>query len=301
MTQPHDDAAGRLGDLLKWGRDRLREADIETPELDARLLLLAAAGVEHTALIAEPARALSPDQVRRYCAMIAQRRGGEPVSRILGYREFYGHRFALSPATLDPRPDTETVVERCLQVVDIMGWRHGVAGRSLRLCDLGTGSGAIIISLLHALPDAWGVAVDFSYDALLAARQNASALGVAERLALTCGNWTDAFCGRFDVILSNPPYIETDDIAGLRPEVKCFDPVAALDGGADGLEAYRRIIPAASALLAREGWLILEVGVGQSTQVVELCRAAGFREHGAVPETARDLSGCHRVVSMQLG
>ncbi|WP_137391813.1 peptide chain release factor N(5)-glutamine methyltransferase [Rhodoligotrophos defluvii] len=301
MNKPPADAARTLGTLFRWGRDRLREHGVDTPDLDARLLLLEASGIDHTVLIAAPDRAMAPEEAARFAELLKRRCAGEPVSRILGYREFHGHWLALSAATLDPRPETELVVDQCLRVVDLMGWRHSVGGRPLRLLDLGTGTGAIVISLLHALPGAWGCAVDIAYEALATARGNAARLGVGDRLALACGNWTDAFSGRFDVILSNPPYIETSDIGELKPEVRCFDPVLALDGGQDGLAAYRRIIPSASQLLVPGGWLILEVGAGQAAAVIGLCRTAGFGPHAAVSETVTDLAGHARVVCMQLG
>lgn len=288
--------------LFRWGRGELRRAGVETAELDARVLLIEALGIDHATLIMSP-RELVPAEVRqRFKGMITQRLQGVPVSRILGFREFYGHRLAVSDETLDPRPDTETVVERCLQIADLMGWDGGKRpdGEALKIIDLGTGSGAIILSLLHALPSAWGCGIDLSQDALGTAQANASTLRLSDRLSLACGNWADAFFGQVDVIVSNPPYIGTHDIAGLAPEVRIYDPAAALDGGPDGLDAYRRIVPSASRLLNPGGWLIVEIGASQAKDVVALFRMAGFVAHPAIPEIGHDLGGRDRVVSMQL-
>ena len=273
------------------------------PELKparGRLLLLDLLQLDHSSLILDPEAPLSREQAERFAAMIERRGQGEPVSRILGFREFYGDRFAVSPATLDPRPDTETLIDATLSIINEMGWRHGVAGRPLRLLDFGTGTGAIIIALLRALPQAVGLAVDRSFEALSIARANAESLGVADRLSFVCGDWGDAFVGEIDVIVSNPPYIETEAIEGLAPDVRDFDPHLALDGGADGLSAYRNIVPHAARLLARPGWLVFEVGAGQAEDVAALMAGSGFSSFDPVPVTHADYGGHARVVSMQL-
>ncbi|WP_246104932.1 peptide chain release factor N(5)-glutamine methyltransferase [Rhodoligotrophos appendicifer] len=285
-----------LGHLLRRSRDRLRASANGTPDLDARLLLLAATGVSHEAFIADPDRIVSQEDIERLEGLIDRRLAGEPVSRILGAREFYGRKFALSAATLDPRPDTETLIDQCLAIVDVMGWRD----KSLRLLDVGTGSGAIIITLLAELPHASGVATDLEFDALMMARANAERLGVGERLSLVQCNWMDTLSCRMDVILSNPPYIPTNDIATLSPEVRCHDPLLALDGGLDGLDAYRHLVPSARDLLNPGGWVLLETGDGQADAVSELCGLCGFSAHPEVAPQARDLAGLVRVVSMQL-
>lgn len=299
MAAPSELPLQRMA-LWRWGRDVLRASSAATPDLDARVLLLDLLQLDHSGLILDPDAPVTAEQASRFAEMIGRRARGEPVSRILGYREFYGERLGISPATLDPRPDTEILVEATLAIVEAMGWRHGVAGRPLRLLDFGTGTGAIIIALLKALPGALGLAVDRSPEALAVARANARSLGVADRLAFVCGDWGEALQGRVDVIVSNPPYIESEAIADLAPDVRDFDPRLALDGGADGLDAYRAIVPQAIRLLDSQGWLVFEVGAGQADDVATLMAGAGFVPGQSVPVIHRDYGGHDRVVSMQL-
>jgi release factor glutamine methyltransferase len=209
----------------------------------------------------------------------------EPVGRILGAREFWGLPFELSPETLEPRPDSETVVAAALGC-------FADRGAPLRVLDLGTGSGILLVALLHELPGAWGVGADRSHAALTTARRNAWRNGVGERAAFVAGDWSDALAGRFDLIVSNPPYIPTADIAALSPEVRDHDPRAALDGGRDGLAAYRAILADVERLMAARSVLVVETGAGQAQSVTELASAHGFRVHAI----ANDLSGRSRAV-----
>ena len=265
----------------------LREQGIETPELDARLLLCHAAGLSHEAYVSAPDDALAPDAAMRFGGFIERRIAGEPVSRIVGRREFYGRLFRIDPNTLDPRPDTETLIEAALSLLD--------REAPLTLLDLGTGSGCILVTLLAELPKATGVGIDQSRSALDIARANAEALGMAERADFFVSNWLDAVGGKFDLVVANPPYLSAVDMSGLAPEVRDHDPSAALDGGQDGLSAYRHIVPKLRQALRPGGIALLEIGPSQAGAVSRL-----FAEADLAPEGGhwlwRDLAGRPRVV-----
>jgi release factor glutamine methyltransferase len=268
-----------------------RESGIATPELDARLLLCAAAGLSHEAYVAKGDDMLLPKTAARFAASIDRRLRGEPVSRILGSREFYGRPFRIDANTLDPRPDTETLVEAALAVIDREGWRE----RPLRLLDIGTGSGCILITLLAELPMAVGVGVDVSLPALALARDNARALGVGPRASFVASDWLDAVSGNFDLVVANPPYIATADIGGLGREVAAHDPLPALDGGHDGLDAYRRILPRLRQLLQKGAIVLFETGADQAEAVQGLLGDAGL-ETGQGEWLWCDLGARQRVV-----
>jgi release factor glutamine methyltransferase len=269
----------------------LRQGGIGTPDLDARLLLCDATGLSHEAYVAQGGEVLHPEAAARFAASIDRRLRGEPVSRILGCREFYGRPFRIDANTLDPRPDTETLVEAALQVVDREGWRE----RPLRLLDLGTGSGCILITLLAELPMAIGVGVDVSLPALALGRDNARALGVGQRASFVASDWLDAVSGNFDLVVANPPYIATADIGGLAREVAAHDPLPALDGGHDGLDAYRRILPRLRQLLQKGAIVLFETGADQTEAVQGLLGDAGLK--AAQGEWLwRDLAARPRVV-----
>lgn len=275
---------------LSEARARLTQAFAaragEEAGLDARLLIEAASGLSHVALIASPQATLG-EAAGRLSAMAARRIAGEPVSRILGAREFWSMAFRVTPDTLDPRPDTETLIEAAL---DLFAARRGDA---LRIVDFGAGTGAILAALLREFPRASGIGVDLSEAAAAVARENLTALGLAGRSAIVVGDWDGGLSGTFDLIASNPPYIPSADIAGLAPEVRAHDPRLALDGGADGLDAYRALAPLAARRLAPGGLALFEVGIGQAGAVVDLCRAAGL-----APLAPRlDLGGTARVVA----
>jgi len=267
---------------------RLKDAAVESAELDARLLIGEVTGLDLTGLIVQAERVLLPDEARLLDAFAARRLAGEPVARILGRREFWGLPLILSADTLVPRPDTETVVEVALELI-------AEAGRPApRILDIGTGSGAILLALLSECPDAVGVATDISLGALRAARANAASLGLADRAGFVACDYASALVGSFDLIVSNPPYIPARDIAALDVEVRAHDPRRALDGGDDGLDAYRRIAPESVRLLRPGGALVVEIGQGQSDDVAALMRAAGL----TVSESPRaDLGGVFRVVT----
>lgn len=250
---------------------RLAAAGLDSPELDARLLIGAVLRLDLTGLISQGGRILTAEQTAQVAALVARRLAGEPVSRILGVREFWGLPFALSADTLVPRPDTETVVELALDTI-------GADRKTdhLRIADLGIGSGAILLALLSELPNAFGVGTDLSLEALVTARANANRLGLAGRAAFVACSYASALSGSFDLIVSNPPYIPAAEIADLAIEVRNHDPRRALDGGVDGLDAYRALIPEAAARLRTGGALIVEVGHGQSGDVEGLMTRSGF-------------------------
>lgn len=258
--------------LVKQAGQQLAARGIETSALDARLLLQAALSLGHEDIVADPDMVPPTDAVAQFWSLIERRNAFEPVSRILGFREFYGRRFCVTPAVLDPRADTETLVDTALTLA-----RGKVP---FRILDLGAGSGAIAVTLLAELPDAIAVGTDLSTAALLVAKNNAEALGVADRVRFIPANWFDGVTGEFELIVSNPPYIPLGEITSLPPDVRDFDPPKALDGGPDGLEAYRRIASGAGGHLAPKGHVILEIGAGQENAVNDLFRGQGFDREG---------------------
>jgi release factor glutamine methyltransferase len=269
---------------------RLRSGDVDSAELDARMLVGAVLGLDLSGVIAASARLLTADQATRLERYAERRMAGEPVARIIGVKEFWGLPLRISPETLLPRPDTETVIEAALEILQA----EARCNHTLRIADLGTGSGAILLALLSELPNAFGVGTDISEAALRTARGNAADLGFTERAAFVACDYAAALSGTLELIVSNPPYIRSADIASLGIEVRDHDPHRALDGGTDGLDAYRLIAPEAMRLLAPGGTLVVEVGHGQSSDVEGLMTAAGLT-HGDVPKS--DLAGIRRAVS----
>jgi release factor glutamine methyltransferase len=275
-----------IGVAWRQVRDRFRASGIDTPELDARLLAQKAFGLDAMALVRREREIVPDDQLKALDQFAQRRLVGEPVSRIAGEKEFWGLSFALNDATLVPRPETEQLVEEAIAFLETR--------RSATVLDLGTGSGAIIVSILDAVPKAKGFATDIAEDALAAAKQNAERHGVAGRLQLRQGAWWQAVphTELFDLIVSNPPYIATPAISELPAEVRVFDPKAALDGGWDGLEAYRAIAAQAARRLNPGGLVLLEIGYNQGETVSRMFSRAGF---GRV-EVQKDLGGLDRVV-----
>jgi release factor glutamine methyltransferase len=269
---------------------RFESAAIDSAELDARMLVGNALALDLTALITQAARPLTAAEAARIEAAAHRRLAGEPVARILDGKEFWGMPLQLSSATLVPRPDTETVVEMALELLRAM---PGYTGQA-RIADIGTGSGAILLALLSELPDAYGVGTDISSAALTTATTNAAHLGFGDRSAFVACDYASALRGPFDLIVSNPPYIRSADIAELATEVRDHDPLRALDGGPDGLTAYRGLIPQAAQLLAPNGALVVEVGHDQSGQVERLMTAARLI-HEKPPKA--DLAGIQRAVA----
>lgn len=279
---------------------RLRAAGIVSAEIDARLLLQQALGWERTRLLTAGETRLSAAQAEALEILARRRLAREPVSRIRGCREFWSLEFQLSPATLDPRPDSETVVETVLEAFP-------AAGAALRVLDLGAGSGCLLLAVLHERPQAVGVGLDLAEEATVTARCNAERLGLAARVRFVAGSWEDsnrenllaalplpgATATGFTAIISNPPYIPEAELATLEPEVRDYDPHLALSGGVDGLSAYRRLIPRLPSWLAAGGFVALEVGIGQAAAVAALLATAGFQRLAVRP----DLAGIPRCVS----
>ncbi len=265
----------------------LKPTATDTPELDARLLVGAVLDLDLTGLARSASRIVDEQEALRLAAFAQRRAAGEPVARILGLKEFWGLPLRLSATTLVPRPDTETLVEAALAIL-----KAGAANTALRIADLGTGSGAILLALLSELPAAWGVGTDIDMAALRTAAGNARHLGLDRRVAFVQCSYAKALRGPFDMVLSNPPYIPSDQIASLAVEVRDHDPHRALDGGADGLDAYRALIAQAAERLKDGGALLVEVGQHQSADVGRLMQAEGL----AVAPVRADLAGIPRVV-----
>lgn len=286
------EARTTLAALLAEARESLAAAGIDGAALDARLLVEHFTGTTRTDAIASPGMAVAAPAAAATRAAIARRARHEPVHRILGRRAFFGLDLLLSAETLEPRPDTEALVELCLPVVR----RTAAAKRRCRILDLGTGTGALALALLSQEARAEAVGTDISAAALETAGLNAKIHGLEARFTTQRSTWFEAVGGRFDVIVSNPPYIRSSDIAALDPEVRLFDPPAALDGGADGLDAYRAIAAGAPDRLFRDGRVALEIGAGQGGAVKALFAAAGFR----LAATGHDLAGHERALMFML-
>lgn len=267
---------------------RLQAAKIETPEADARILLRLALGMDDAALVAASRTPVSEQQQIRFERLIARRIAREPVARIAGYKEFWSRSFKLNADTLVPRPETETLVEAALAIFP-------ERDAPLRVLDLGTGSGILLAAFLAERPQASGAGIDRSESALAIARENLKALGLAGRAQLVCGDWGAASGQTFDLVIANPPYIRSKEISALAREVREHDPHLALDGGADGMDAYRKIIAELPHLLSKNGAAVLELGIGQEPLVAGLARAQGLFVGGP----ARcDLGGVPRALML---
>ena len=270
---------------------RLRAAGVERANAEARILLSLALGLDDAALIAAPGRTVPATQEKQLQAMIARRAAGEPVARIAGEKEFWGRSFRLGPETLVPRPETETLVEAALTLFPDRD-------APLHVLDLGTGSGILLAAILLERPQATGVGLDRSEAALEVARSNLERLGIGARAQWIYGDWAaarqDEKAGaRYDLIVSNPPYIPSEEIATLEREVHAFDPRLALDGGSDGLDAYRAIIAELPQLLRRQGAAVLELGIGQEAAVAGIAHSQGLVVAGAAMP---DLAGVPRAL-----
>lgn len=264
---------------------RLRRAGIEEARREARLLAGAALGLDPAALVAHADMAVPASARRRLARFVRERERRRPISRILGRREFWGLSFAIGPDTLDPRPDSETLVEAVLE---------GVPDRAaqLRLLDLGTGSGCLLLALLSELPAARGLGIDRAPGAVATAALNARWLGLAGRADFRVGDWAEERRGSYDWVLCNPPYVPSAELAGLAPEVALHEPRLALDGGADGLAAYRLLAAPIARLVAGGGKAALEVGHGQADGVAAIFAAAGL----GVAGRRADLAGIERCL-----
>ncbi len=271
--------------LLDGAVLRLKAAGVADPRLDAQMLLGHCLGVDRAHILGHRQDRPDRDATARFAALMARRVAREPVSHLTGQREFWSLGFAVSGAVLDPRPDSETLVEAVLG-------RIADRDAALRILDLGTGSGCLLLALLSELPHASGVGVDISAEALAVAGGNARALGFEDRVSLVRGDWGRNMHERFNVIVTNPPYIAGHAIDGLAPEVARHEPRLALDGGSDGLEAYQRLGPYLPRLLAANGIAALEIGIGQRAPVQDILR----RNELDILEVRRDLGGTERCI-----
>lgn len=292
MTEPsaHRERLGRAVDTVAA---RLAAAGLPAPRDEACRLVAAAVEADSLHLIVHADRALTPAEQQRVEAFTARRIAREPLSRILGCRAFYGRDFEITPATLDPRADSETLIDAALELAAEEGWQR----RPIRILDIGTGSGCLLLTLLAELPLATGLATDVDAAALAVARRNAERLGVASRADFLCARSLEGVAGPFDLLVSNPPYVCRGDIAALEPEVRCYDPVGALDGGPDGLDVYREIAAGFTAVV-RDGWVLCEVGAGQARDVGGLLarRPAPYESQ---LRTWKDLGGHTRTVAVR--
>lgn len=267
-----------------------RQADTDcAQDDDARLLVLAATGLTRVALITEPETALSPGAATRLIAMVRRRLAHEPVTRILGLREFWGLEFKVTPAVLDPRADTETVVAAAMRAM------AGRQGEALRILDLGTGSGALLCALLTEFPAAIGLGIDLSPAAAAVAAQNVQRLGLAARGAISVGAWAVSAAAGFDLVVSNPPYITSADIPRLDPEVRLYDPLLALDGGDSGFDAYTALAREVGQVLAKGGAVCIEAGAGQAARITQIFAACGLK----TVAVEADLGGHERCVTLR--
>ena len=274
------------GDLLGALTREFSAAGLESPEREARALIRATLGLSDLDLIARAEQAVAPEDAARLSALAIRRAAGEPLARLTGRREFWSLDFALAPETLVPRPETETLVETVLALFPDRA-------APLRILDLGTGTGAILAALLSEFPKACGIGVDRAEGAARQARDNLAQLGLAGRSHIIVGDWGNAISAVFDLVVSNPPYIPSTDIAALDADVRIHDPHLALDGGTDGLDAYRAIAAALPRLVARGGRAVLELGIGQEAQVAELLAGCGLPADGPA---RHDLAGIARAI-----
>jgi release factor glutamine methyltransferase len=290
MTTVSMERTETIGAARRALAQAFRAAGLDSPELDAHVLVGYALGLNRTALLSNTDRKLNAVEADTIAALKARRLAREPIARITGRKEFWSLEFAVTPATLVPRPETETVVEAALATVDANGSRAA----PLRLLDLGTGSGVLLVALMSELPHAVGIGTDMSRAALAAARANAARHGVGDRAHFVASDFGAALAGSFDVVVANPPYVASGTIAALAPEVRDHDPALALDGGSDGLAAYRAIAADIGRLLAPSGMLVTELGAGQCKAVARL-----FAERGLVIRcTVNDFAGIPRALTV---
>ena len=271
--------------ILNYIRDQFRAAQLDTPELDARLLVQGALGVSHENLLLNSSRSISAPEKKLLETMVQRRLQHEPVSRILGMRAFWKSDFKISPATLDPRADSETLIEAVLNNVN--------KESPLTIIDMGTGTGCLLLSLLQELPQATGDGIDISPEAIEIARQNAESLNLNSRSSFMATSWNKINAVKlYEVVISNPPYISQSEMAGLGPEVGKYDPITALFGGVDGLDCYREIAALMPRLLAPAGMLFLEIGATQAEAVKGILGKSGL----VVLQTLSDLAGHDRCL-----
>ncbi len=283
-----DSIANTFAAVLAAAAARLKAAGSDTPDLDARVLLRHATGHDDVWLFANGDSGIEPDALEAFVQLLQRRERREPVSQIVATQEFWSRDFRVTPDVLTPRPDSETLIETVLARIEDKQ-------APLRILDLGTGSGCLLLTLLAECRNATGLGLDTSPAALEVAASNAMALGLEARVRWQQGDWCDGLEGEFDVIVSNPPYIARHEMRHLEPEVREYEPALALNGGADGLAAYRRIVPALQRLRAERSIIALELGQGQAPGVAALGRVAGLQ----IADTEQDIARRARVITFE--
>lgn len=266
-------------DVLRHAVLQLQRAHIETASMDARIILQYVLGVTREELLLDNDRELSPRQYDTYQALLEKRQMRQPVSHLIGKREFWGMLFKVTPDTLDPRPDSETLIEAILS-------RMPAREAEMKVLDLGTGTGCLLLTVLSEYPNAQGTGVDVSTGALKVARDNAMNLGLGGRAQFVSSCWGNELDETFDLIISNPPYIPTGAIASLAPEVSQWEPKLALDGGPDGMNCYRAIVAQLPRLLAQDGLAVFEIGIGQAKELETLVQSHGLKVAGTKDDMA---------------
>ena len=284
-------AVHTIASALRELTGELNRAGIDGAGGDVRRLLAEALGVSSADILREPERAIGPAEFEALRGYVERRKLHEPVSRILGRREFYGRSFAVSPATLDPRPDSETAIVAALEIAREEGWQSA----PIRILDVGTGTGCLLLTLLCELPNATGLGTDISESALATACDNARRLGTMPRAGWKKADALEGIGDSFHILIANPPYVRTGDIAHLDPEVRNFDPAIALDGGIDGLTVYRRLLERAGTVVPN-GWIVLEVGHDQADAVAGLLASRAYVDANGI-RVHRDVSGRRRCVA----
>lgn len=287
-----------VADIVHNTDEQLTAAGIDNPALDARILVAHALGLDRAQLVGQADRILTEKEQTEIATLVGRRAKREPVSRILGLREFWSLPFGVNEATLVPRPESETVVEAALKGIRHSGF--GIQGKNprmldaeCRILDLGTGTGCLLLAILHELPRATGLGIDIAPRAVEQAKENAERLGLTARAEFRMGDWVEGIDEQFDFIISNPPYITGDEISTLMPEVRDHDPWLALDGGKDGLEIYRRLIPQLPRLLKPKGFAVFEVGETQAATVRDIFVGAEFKNIAA----HSDINGIERCIT----
>ena len=281
---------GTLGKAVNAVAEEFKSIGIDSARLDARLIVTRALGLEPQSALLYPEQEITTESSRIILEMVERRMRREPMAQIFGHREFWSLDFLITADSLIPRPDTETLVEAVLSSIGEDG-----KDNSLNILDLGTGSGCILLSLLSELPNTNGIGIDISEAAVSVAEANAAHLGLSDQSRFQIGNWGQGLDDTFDIIVSNPPYIPAADIEGLAPEVALYEPRGALDGGEDGLDAYRSITMDLKRLLKPDGSAFFEIGVGQADDVVLILSENGF----SGIETLPDLAGIDRVIALK--
>lgn len=282
-----------IGSAVRELTRQLTLAGIDGAGGDVRRLMAGALHASGADLLRAPERALTPAEFQRVQACVERRRQREPVSRILGERDFYGRTFSISPATLDPRPDSETLIAAALEIAREEGW----LSQPLRILDVGTGSGCLLLTLLCELPQASGLGTDISEAALEVAALNARRFGLEQETAWLQADGLESIVGPFHMLVANPPYVRTADISGLEPEVRQFDPIQALDGGPDGLALYRRLAQGIQRVIPPAGWVVFEVGHDQADAVADLLASENAGMDRSRIRIRHDVAGKRRCVA----